>query len=59
MAGPTGSQTRVIVKSRGSKWRVADAERLNALDAPRRDVDNQDDRSADPRRDRQVASLAH
>jgi hypothetical protein len=59
MTGSTGSQTRVIVKSRGSKWRVADAESLSALDAPHRDVDNQDDRSADPRRDRQVASLAH
>jgi hypothetical protein len=59
MAGSTGSQTRVIVKSRGSKWRVADTESLRSLDAPRRDADNQDDRSADPRRDRQVASLAH
>jgi hypothetical protein len=59
MVGSTGSQTRVIVKSRGSKWRVADTESLSDLDAARRDVDNQDDRSADPRRDRQVASLAH
>ena len=59
MVGSTGSQTRVIVKSRGSKWRIADAESLSDLDAPRRDADNKDDRSADPRRDRQVASLAH
>jgi len=58
MAGSTGPQTRVIVKRRGSKWRVADAESLSDLDASRRDVDNQDDRSADPRRDRQVAVLA-
>jgi|GEM_PF-2974760 hypothetical protein len=58
MIGSTGSQTRVVVKRRGSKWRVADAESLSDLDASRRDVDNQDDRSADPRRDRQVAVLA-
>ena len=58
MVASAGSQTRVIVKSRGSKWRVADAESLSDLDASRRDVDNQDDRSADPRRDRQVAVLA-
>jgi hypothetical protein len=59
MVGSTGSQTRVIVKIRGSKWRVVDAETLSELDASCRDVDSQDDRSADPRRDRQVASLAH
>jgi hypothetical protein len=59
MVGSTGSQTRVIVKSRGSKWRVADAESLSDLDASHRDADNQDDRSADPRRDGQVAVLAH
>ena len=58
MVGSTGSQTRVVVKRRGSKWRVADAESLSDLDASRRDVDNQDDRSADPRRDRQVVVLA-
>ena len=58
MSGSTGSQTRVIIKSRGSKWRVADPESLSDLDASRRDVDNQDDRSADPRRDRQVVVLA-
>ena len=59
MIGSTGSQTRVVVKRRGSKWRVADAESLSDLDASRRDVDNQDDRSPDPSRDRQVAVLAH
>ena len=58
MVASAGSQTRVIVKSRGSKWRVADAESLSDLDASRRDVDSQDDRSADPRRDRQVPVLA-
>jgi hypothetical protein len=58
MAGSTGSQTRVIVKIRGSKWRVADAESVSDLDASRRDGENQDDRSADPRRDRQVVVLA-
>ena len=58
MIGSTGSQTRVVVKRRGSKWRVADAESLSDLDASRRDVDNQDDRSADPRRDRQAPVLA-
>ena len=58
MVGSSGSQTRVIVKIRGSKWRVADAESLSDLDASRRDVDNQDDRSADPGRDRQVKVLA-
>ncbi len=58
MIGSTGAQTRVTVKRRGSKRRVADAESLSDLDTSRRDVDNQDDRSADPRRDRQVAVLA-
>jgi hypothetical protein len=58
MAGSTGPQTRVIVKRRGSKWRVADAESLSDLDTSHRDIASQDDRSADPRRDRQVAVLA-
>ena len=58
MAGSTGPQTRVIVKRRGSKWRVADAESLSDLDTSRRDIASQDDRSADPRRDRQVPVLA-
>jgi hypothetical protein len=58
MVGSTGSQTRVIVKRRGSKWRAADAESLGDRDASRRDIDDQDDRSADPRRDRQAAALA-
>jgi hypothetical protein len=58
MISSTGSQTRVIVKRRGSKRRAADAESLSELDTSRRDADNQDDRPADPRRDRQVAVLA-
>jgi hypothetical protein len=58
MVRSTGPQTRVIVKRRGSKWRVADAERLSDLDASRRDIDSQDDRSADPRRDHQAPLLA-
>jgi hypothetical protein len=58
MISSTGSQTRVIVKRRGSKRRAADAESLSELDTSRRDADNQDDRSADPRLDRQVAVLA-
>jgi hypothetical protein len=59
MAASTGSQTRVIVKRRGSKWRVADAESLTDLDASGRDIAGQDDRSGDPRRDRQAPVLAH
>ena len=58
MAGSTGPQTRVIVKRRGSKWRVADAESLSDLDTSRRDIAGQDARSADPRRDRQAPVLA-
>lgn len=58
MAGSTGPQTRVIVKRRGSKWRVVDAESLSDLDASRRDIASQDDRSADPRRDCQAPVLA-
>ncbi len=58
MPGSTGPQTRDIVKRRGSKWRVADAESLSDPDGSRRDVDNQDDWRADPRRARQVAVLA-
>ena len=58
MVASAGSQTRVIVKSRGSKWRVADAESLSDLDTSRRDIASQDDRSADPRRDRQAPVLA-
>lgn len=57
MVRSAGSPTRVIVKRRGSKWLVADAESLSTLDASRRDIDNQDDRSADPRRDRQAQVL--
>jgi len=51
MAGSTGSQTRVIVKRRGSKWRVADAESLSDRDASRRDIPSEDDRSLDARLD--------
>jgi hypothetical protein len=58
MVPSAGAQPRVIVKSRGSKFRVADAESLSDRDTSRRDIDNQDDRSADPRRDRQAAVLA-
>lgn len=58
MVGSTGSQTRVIVKRRGSKWRVADAESLSDRDASGRDIAGQDDRSLDPRRDRQAPLLA-
>jgi hypothetical protein len=58
MAGSTGPQTRVIVKRRGSKWRVAEAESLSDLDASHRDIASQDEGSADPRRDRQAPVLA-
>jgi hypothetical protein len=58
MVGSTGSQTRVIVKRRGSKWRVADTESLSDRDASSRDIASQDDRSLDPRRDCQAAVLA-
>ena len=51
MVGSTGSQTRVVVKRRGSKWRVADAESLSDRDVSGRDIANEDDRSLDPRRD--------
>jgi hypothetical protein len=53
------SQPRVIVKRRGTKFRVADAESLTDRDAPRRDITSQDDRSLDPGRDRQAQLLAH
>jgi hypothetical protein len=59
MVGSTDSQTRVIVKRRGSKWRVADAESLSDLDASPLDIASQDDRSTDPRRDREAAVLAN
>jgi hypothetical protein len=39
MVRSTGSQPRVIVKRRGSKWHAADAESLRDLDASRRDGD--------------------
>jgi hypothetical protein len=61
MVGSTGSQTRVIVKRRGSKWHVADAESLRDQDASRLDSEGGgwgDDRSLDPGRDRQAPVLA-
>jgi hypothetical protein len=51
------SQPRVIVKRRGTKFRVADAESLSDRDAPRRDISNKDDRSLDPGRERQARVL--
>jgi hypothetical protein len=58
MLPSAGAQPRVIVKRRGSKFRVADAESLSDRDASRRDTVNQDDRSLDPGRDRQAQLLA-
>jgi hypothetical protein len=70
MVRSTGPQRRVIVKRRGSKWRVADAESLSDRDASRRDSEGGvkrarevaggwgDDRSVDPDRDRQAPVLA-
>jgi hypothetical protein len=70
MVRSTGSQPRVIVKRRGSKWRVADAESLSDRDTSRRDSEGEvkragdlgggwgDDRSLDPGRDRQAPVLA-
>jgi hypothetical protein len=70
MVRSTGSQPRVVVKRRGSKWQVADAESLNDRDAARRDTEGAlkmagelgrvwgDDRSLDPGRDRQAPVLA-
>jgi hypothetical protein len=58
MVRSTGSQPRVIVKRRGSKCYAADAESPIDRDASRRDLDNRDDRSLDPGRDRQAPVLA-
>ena len=70
MVRSTGSQPRVVVKRRGSKWQVADAESLSDRDAARRDSEGGlkragdlgrvwgDDRSLDPGRDRQAPVLA-
>jgi hypothetical protein len=70
MVRSTGSQPRVTVKRRGSKWHAADAESLRDRDAPRRDSEGGvkragevggvwgDDRSLDPGRDRQAPVLA-
>jgi len=58
MLPSAGAQPRVIVKRRGSKWRVADSESLSDRDASRRDIANKDNRSLDPGRDRQARVLA-
>jgi hypothetical protein len=57
MVPSAGAQPRVIVKRRGSKFRVTDAENLSDRDASRRDIATQDDRSLDPGRDRQARVL--
>ena len=57
MVPSAGAQPRVVVKRRGSKFRVTDAESLGDRDAPRRDITTQDDRSLDPGRDRQARVL--
>ena len=58
MVPTAGAQPRVIVKRRGSKFRVTDAESLSDRDAARRDATPPDDRSLDPARDRQARALA-
>jgi hypothetical protein len=58
MVPTAGAQPRVIVKRRGSKFRVADVNSLSDRDAAGRDITAQDDRSLDPGRDRQAAVLA-
>jgi hypothetical protein len=58
MVPTAGAQPRVIVKRRGSKFRVADVNSLSDRDASGRDITAQDDRSLDPGRDRQAAVLA-
>jgi hypothetical protein len=57
MVPSDASQPRVIVKRRGSKFRVTDANSLSDRDASGRDIVSQDDRSLDPGRDRQAAVL--
>jgi len=52
------SQPRVIVKRRGTKFRVTDAESLRERDASRRDIADRDNRSLDPGRDHQTRVLA-
>jgi hypothetical protein len=52
------SQSRVIVKRRGTKFRVAESESPRDRDASRRDIASQDDRFLDPGRDRQTPVLA-
>ncbi|HTZ30735.1 MAG TPA: hypothetical protein VMC83_42495 [Streptosporangiaceae bacterium] len=57
MVPSAGAQPRVIVKRRGSKFRVTDAKSLSDRDASGRDIANQDEHSLDPGRDRQAAAL--
>ena len=57
MVPSAGAQPRVIVKRRGSKFRVTDAESLSDRDASRRDITAQDDRTLDPARDPQARAL--
>jgi hypothetical protein len=57
MVSSDASQPRVIVKRRGSKFRVTDVNSLSDRDASGRDVVGQDDRSLDPSRDRQARLL--
>ena len=58
MVSSAASQPRVTVKSRGSKWRIAEAESMSDRDASRRDIGTQDNnRSLDPARDRQARVL--
>jgi hypothetical protein len=59
MVPSAGAQPRVIVKRRGSKFRVTDATSLSDRDAADHEIVNQDDRSLDPGRDRQARLLAH
>ena len=69
MVRSTGSQPRVTVKRRGSKWHAADAQSPTERDVSRRDSDGGlesrgggggwgGDRSLDPARDRQAPVLA-
>jgi hypothetical protein len=59
MVPSAGAQPRVVVKRRGSKFRVTDAKSPSDREASGRDIANQDDRSPDPGRDRQAAALAN
>jgi hypothetical protein len=65
MVRSTGSQPRITVKRRGSKWHAADTQNLRDRNASRRDSEAgrgagwADDRPLDPGRDRQATVLAH